>query len=248
MGPCPRRAAPERGCRDSQGHGVAGFATRMIRPQQKKEMDQEAKSKFATYAQLEPPPESATSVEQEEVTCPLVPNSSSRNAGLDQILILKQEVRMLLLVPFGAPNGRAGGSPGPHPSLHLMCQLYYLQHLELPLKLLFEERIPLDQMISKFPSSGKFRGSMVLLALLRRQQAGSLKGTQAASLLPSPAAQAGNRAFRGTDRELVDGHRGAFAHHQEGLEIVVITGRGCKDLIHSSVYLMCLETAVYLPV
>lgn len=45
----------------------------MIRPQLKKEVDQEAKSKFAIYAQLGPSPESVTSVKKEEVTCPLVP-------------------------------------------------------------------------------------------------------------------------------------------------------------------------------
>lgn len=50
------------------------------------------------------------------------------------------------------------------------------------------------------------------------------------------------------DRDLVDGYWGAFAYHQEGLQIVLITGRGCKDLIYSSVYLVCVETAVYLPV
>lgn len=60
--------------------------------------------------------------------------------GLDPCL--KQGVRVLLLVSFGAPN--AGGPPGPHPSLHHISQFFYLQHLELPLTLLFEERIPLD--------------------------------------------------------------------------------------------------------
>lgn len=37
-----------------------------------------------------------------------------------------------------------GGPPGPQPSLYHICHLYYLQHLELPLKLLFEGRIPWD--------------------------------------------------------------------------------------------------------
>lgn len=58
MCPCPRRAVPERGCWDSP----RAWGGRICYKDDQAIVDQEAKSKFAIYAQLGPPPESATSV------------------------------------------------------------------------------------------------------------------------------------------------------------------------------------------
>lgn len=75
------------------------------------------------------------------------------------------------------------------------------------------------------------------------------RSAQEAFLFPSPAAQAGNGALQVTDGKLGDGYQGAgAANHQGGLGILLIAGRGWKDLIPSSVYLVCTETAAYLPV
>lgn len=52
-----------------------------------------------------------------------------------------------LLSPFWGSQGlrsHVGGLRGPQLNLHCICHLDYLERLELPLKLLFEARIPLD--------------------------------------------------------------------------------------------------------
>lgn len=87
----------------------------------------------------------------------------------------------------------------------------------------------------------KFCGSMVLLAILKRCTTQHLYSHY---WLPRPK----TRASRWQTDSWWVAIRELLVTPQEGLEILLISWRGWKDLLHSAVYLMCLETAAYFPV
>lgn len=156
---------------------------------------------------------------------------------------------MLLLVPFGAPNGwgamRVGlQAPTPACTTYVLSTIFNIlnSHLSFYLTKGFHwTRWSLNSLTAihsvAWWSSWQCweDNSHAVYEALRKHFS---------SHYQLPGRQQGLPG----DRELVDGYQGAFANHQEGLEILLITGRGWKDLTHSSVYLLCMETAAYLPV
>lgn len=147
MGPCPRRTACQKGPWAAQGPEVTVFSMRMIRLQQRKQVDQKQKSNVLLTSLIRATFRARHICQVRRshlLPCVYFPVYKYW-FGLDPCFGIG--IQGALLSPFWGSQwlrSSVGGPPGPHLNLHHICRLYYLEHLELPLKLLFEERIPLD--------------------------------------------------------------------------------------------------------